>query len=61
MATKNNIRLLDMDEDKREAREAGIPQDMKDFAKKYDIIIDLATSDVCIYLEDNLGDSICLS
>jgi len=59
MTIKNNIRLLDTDEDVREESEANIPQDIKDFAKKYGLIIDLATSDVVGYLEDRHGGSVC--
>ena len=60
MAIENNIRLLDMDERDRAARETAIPQDIKDFAEKYDLTIDLATSDVVVYLYDELGGTICL-
>lgn len=60
MAVKNNIELLDMDEVDRKEKEKCIPQSIKDFAKEYDLAIDLATSDVVIYLEDKHGGSVCL-
>lgn len=57
--TKNNLKLLDQDEHLR-------PQMTKahagliEFAQQYDLIVDCATSDVVVYLEDELGDRICL-
>ena len=57
--TKDNLKLLDMDEHLRKAHENRLAEELK-FCKAFDLILDLATSDVCMYLEDQQGNSIGL-
>ncbi len=58
--TKNNLKLLDMDEHFREEIYASTNKDLLDFCKKYGLVLDLATSDVVGYLEDKHGQSVCI-
>ena len=58
--TKNNLKLLDMDEHFREEIHAVIDKNLLDFCKKYSLVLDLATSDVVGYLEDKHGQSVCI-
>lgn len=56
--TKDNIKMLDMDEHQREIREACLPDDIVAFCRKYDLILDIASSDVVIYIQDQNGGEI---
>lgn len=55
--TKNNLKLLDMDEKHRPSFEI-LHYDLIQVAKKYGFIVDLASSDVVVYLENQYGDYI---
>lgn len=59
MSVKNNLKLLDMDEYLRE-HHSNQHEELLAFCNKYDLILDLASSDVCMYLEDNNGNCIGL-
>lgn len=59
MATKDNLKILDMDEHLRPTFEK-IHSTVLDFCKAFDLTLDLATSDVVMYLENRKGDSICI-
>ena len=57
---KNNVELLDMDEHQREMRE-NCGENVKEiiaFCRKYDLICDMASSDVVIYIRDETGAEI---
>jgi len=56
---KDNLELLDMDEDLREKLTI-IHENRITFAKEHNLVVDLASSDVVIYLRDSQGNSICL-
>ena len=58
--TKDNVKLLDMDEHQREMRIACLQKDIVEFCRKYDLIIDLATSDVVMWIKDHYGGEIAL-
>ena len=55
--TKDNLKLLDMDEHQREMHAARYP-DLLEVCKTYGLILDLATSDNCAYVEDKCGNTI---
>ena len=56
---KNNILLLDIDESSREVRENTL-QEIVDFCRKHDLILDLATSDVVMFIRDKFGGEITI-
>jgi hypothetical protein len=58
--TKDNVKMMDMDEDLRDFRTQHI-QDLIAVAKRYDLIVDIATSDVCIYVTDKWGGEITIA
>lgn len=61
MATKNHLKLLDMDEGKGIRKEMEVRhKEILDFCKKYDLTLDCATSDVSMYIEDDLGGIVCI-
>lgn len=53
--TKDNLKLLDQDEGMRDSY-AMIHDELLQVAKKYGFIVDLASSDVVVYLENLYGD-----
>lgn len=55
----NNLKLLDQDEHLRVYHEQVWEKEIK-FCKEFDLTLDLATSDVCAYIEDKLGNHIGL-
>ena len=57
--TKNNFRLLDMDEEDRKIREKQMKK-LIGACKTLDLTLDCATSDVVMYVENNKGESICI-
>ena len=61
MATKNHLKILDIDEEKgiREKMEK-YHTDILKFCRKYDLVLDCATSDNVLYLEDGLGGMVCI-
>jgi len=54
---KDNLKLLDMDEGSRYFFER-VHKDLINVAKDYGFIVDLATSDVCVRLDNKYGSSI---
>lgn len=56
---KNNLRLLDMDEHIREAKEKLFEKEIA-ACKVLDFTLNLATSDISAYVEDNHGQSLVL-
>ncbi len=61
--TKNHIKLLDMDEHQRSVREAIAKEHMEDIlavCERFDLTLDLASSDAVMFLEDSRGNNICL-
>ena len=57
--TKDRLKLLDQDEHLRKTYEKRHINSLL-FCDKHNLILDLATSDVVMYLEDKQGNSICL-
>jgi hypothetical protein len=57
--TLNNLKLMDMDEHLRD-RHKNIHKNLLVFCEDHNLTLDLATSDVVIYLCDSSGGSICL-
>ena len=55
---KDNVELMDIDEHQREIMVAGIPKGLVKMAKRFNWTIDLATSDVTLYIRDHLGGEI---
>lgn len=58
--TKNNLKLLDCDEHNRNYFER-VHADLIAVAKDYDFVVDLATSDVVIYVDNQHGESFALT
>lgn len=56
---KNDLRLLDMDEDSREIREKQFEKEIA-ACKVLGLIFDVATSDVTIYVENCRGEILAL-
>ena len=57
--SRNNLKTLDIDEHLRPTFRV-IWEGVLEFCEFYNLTLDLATSDVVIYLEDSSGNSICL-
>ena len=57
--TKNNFRLLDMDEHLRETRERQHKK-LIEACKTLGLTLDAATSDVVYYVENEQRESICI-
>lgn len=57
--TKNNLLLSDTDEHLR-GEYVRIHESLLAFCKKYDLTLNLATSDVVVFLEDKHGQSVCI-
>lgn len=57
--TKNNFRLLDMDENDRKVREKQMKK-LIETCKVLDLTLDCATSDVVLFVENSKGESICI-
>jgi hypothetical protein len=57
--TKNNLKLLDMDEHLRKTHENRF-KGLLAVCKIYNLTLDLATSDNVVYIEDEFGGSICI-
>lgn len=57
--TKNNFRLLDMDEGNREIREKRSKK-LIEACKILDLTLDAATSDVVFFVENDKGESLCI-
>jgi len=58
--TKDHLMLLDADEHLRTVYKENV-QDIIIFAKKHNLIVNCATSDITIFLEDKFGNSIELT
>lgn len=58
--TKDNLKMLDMDEHLRELRTKHL-QELIEVAKKCDLTVDIATSDVVIYVTDKWGGEIAIA
>lgn len=56
---KNNLRLLDMDEDNREIREKQMKKSIE-ACKILNLTLDCATSDVVAFVENDKGESVCI-
>jgi len=56
---KGNLALLDCDEHRRQMYEE-IHSNLLAVAKEYNFIVDLATSDVVMYLENAWEESMCI-
>jgi len=57
---KDNVELMDIDEHQRAMRVACLPEGLVAIAKHCDWIIDLATSDVTLYVRDQFGGEIAV-
>lgn len=57
--TKNNLKLLDMDEKFRKSLEQ-MYSHMLEACQILGVTLDLATSDVVLYIENSRGESICI-
>lgn len=57
--TKDNLKLLDLDEDIRDTRTKEV-QHLIDACKVLNLTLDCATSDVACFVENAEGESICI-
>lgn len=57
--TRDHLKLLDMDEHLREMH-TNLHRELLEFCRRYDLILDLATSDVVVYIIDKTGASIVI-
>jgi len=60
MGNRDNLKLLNVHEYRRKEFEQEYA-DVLLFAKKYNLTLDLASSEHCIYLADSSGAWICLN
>ena len=58
---KDNIKMMDIDEHQRTMRISLLPEDIVQFCQDYDLTLDIATSDVVIYIQDKWGGEIAIS
>ena len=56
---KDNVKMLDMDEHQRAMRESLI-SDLVAVARNYGLVVDLATSDNVMYVQDKWGGEIAI-
>ena len=59
--TKDNVKMLDCDEHTREERVKLLPEGMVQFCQRYNLVVDIASSDVCIYIKDVWGGEVCIA
>ena len=57
----DNIEMLDIDEGERKERVAGLNPHLVDFVRRYDLVLDIATSDVSFYIRDHNGNEISIA